>query len=296
MLVKKTFGEISFDIVNYLLLILVGLACLYPMLHVLFASFSEPAGLAKHTGILFKPQGFSTIGYGIVFRNPNILSGYMNTIFYVVVGTTLNILMTALGAYVLSRKDLLLKKLLMLMIVFTMYFGGGLIPEFLLVKGLGLYDSRLALIIPTLISTWNLIVMTTAFRAIPDSLEESAKMDGANDFIILFRIILPVTKATIAVMVLFYAVGHWNSWFSAMIYLRDRGLYPLQLLLREILIANSASGNLLEGASVSEDDRALVYLVIKYCTIIVATVPILLIYPFCQKYFMKGVMLGSVKG
>ncbi|MDF2962985.1 MAG: binding-protein-dependent transport system inner rane component [Paenibacillus sp.] len=296
MLLKKSFAEKTFDTFNHFFLIFLGLICLYPMLHVLFASFSDPAELAKHTGVLFMSQGFSVVGYGIVFNNPNIISGYMNTIFYVVVGTFFNILMTALGAYVLSRKNLMLKKPLMLMIVFTMYFGGGLIPEFLLVKGLGLYDSRLALIIPTIIATWNLIVMTTAFRAIPDSLEESAKIDGANDFIILFRIILPVTKATIAVMILFYAVGHWNSWFSAMIYLRDRGLYPLQLLLREILIANSAGGNLLEGAAVSEDDKALVYLVIKYCTIIVATVPILFIYPFCQKYFMKGVMLGSVKG
>ncbi|MCS7462829.1 carbohydrate ABC transporter permease [Paenibacillus doosanensis] len=296
MIFKKTIGETIFDSFNHILLVLFGLVSLYPLLYVLFASFSEPAELAKHTGILLKPLGFSVVGYEIVFNNPNIIIGYMNTIIYVVVGTCLNVLLTAIGAYVLSRKNLMLKKPMMIMIVFTMYFGGGLIPHFLLVKNLGMYDSRLALIIPGIIATWNLIVMRTAFNAIPDSLEESAKIDGANDFVILFRIILPVTKATLAVMVLFYAVGHWNSWFNAMIYLRDRGLFPLQLLLREILIANSAGGNLLEGASVSDDDQALVYLVIKYCTIIVATVPILFIYPFCQKYFMKGVMLGSLKG
>lgn len=296
MIAKKSFGELSFDVVNHILMLLIGLLCLYPMLYVLFASFSNPAELAKHTGVLWKSQGFSVVGYTIVFQNPNIVSGYLNTIFYVTAGTLLNITMTAVGAYVLSRKQLLFKKPLTIMIVFTMYFGGGLIPEFLLVKNLGMYDTRMALILPTMIATWNLIVMTTAFKGVPESLEESARIDGANDFTILFRIIIPVTKATISVMILFYAVGHWNSWFNAMIYLRDRGLYPLQLLLREILIANSAGGNLLEGAPVSEDDRALVYLVIKYCTIIVATVPILFIYPFCQKYFVKGVMLGSLKG
>ncbi|TVY11101.1 carbohydrate ABC transporter permease [Paenibacillus cremeus] len=296
MLAKKSFGEIIFDSLNSIILIVFGLVCLYPLLYVLFASFSDPAQIAKHTGVLFKPLGFSFVGYEIVFNNPNIAIGYMNTIIYVVVGTTLNVLLTAVGAYVLSRKTLLLKKPMMIMIVFTMYFGGGLIPNFLLVKNLGMYDTRLALIIPGIIATWNLIVMKTAFSAVPDSLEESARIDGANDFTILFRIILPVTKATIAVMVLFYAVGHWNAWFGAMVYLRDRHLFPLQLLLREILIANSAGGNLLESATVSEDDKALVYLVIKYCTIIVATVPILTIYPFCQKYFMKGVMLGSIKG
>ncbi|CAG7614535.1 carbohydrate ABC transporter permease [Paenibacillus allorhizosphaerae] len=296
MITRRSFGEVIFDSFNHLLLLIFGLICLYPMLHVLFASFSDPAKFAMHSGILFKPLGFSLVAYEIVVKNPNILIGYMNTIFYVTVGTIFNVLLTAMGAYVLSRKNLMLKKPLMIMVVFTMYFGGGLIPNFLLVKNIGLYDSRLALIIPGLIATWNMIVMKTAFSAVPDSLEESAKIDGANDFTILFRVILPVTKATVAVMVLFYAVGHWNAWFNAMIYLRDRSLYPLQLLLREILIANSASGNSLESAAVMEDDKALVYTIIKYCTIMVATVPILFIYPFCQKYFMKGVMLGSIKG
>jgi putative aldouronate transport system permease protein len=266
------------------------------MLHVLFASFSSPNEFAQHSGLLYKPQGFSLVGYDIVFHNPNILIGYGNTLFYVIVGTFFNVLLTAIGAYVLSRRNLMLKKPLMIMVVITMYFSGGLIPSFLLVKNLGMYDTRFALIVPGLIATWNMIVMKTAFSAVPESLEESAKMDGANDFTILFRIIIPVTKATLAVIVLFYAVAHWNSWFSAMVYLRDRGLYPLQLLLREILIANSAGGNLIDEVAVSEDDRALVYVIIKYCTIIVATVPILFIYPFCQKYFMKGVMLGSIKG
>jgi putative aldouronate transport system permease protein len=180
------------------------------------------------------------------------------------------------------------------MIVFTMYFGGGLIPNYMLVRALGLYNTRWALIIPGAIGTWNLVVMKTAFSAIPDSLEESARIDGANDFVILFRIILPVVKATIAVMMLFYAVGHWNAWFGAMIYLRNRSLYPLQLFLREILIYSSSGGNTAAEASY-DDTRAFIELLIKYCTIVVSTVPILFIYPFAQKYFVKGAMLGSLK-
>lgn len=294
MITKKTLGEKVFDTINYSLLFVFGLICVYPMLYVIFASFSDPILLMNHDGGLIKPLGFSLEGYKVVFNNPNIISGYGNTIFYVVVGTTVNLFLTSMGAYVLSRKNLLWKKPLMLMIVFTMYFGGGLIPNYMLVRALGLYNTRWALIIPGAIGTWNLVVMRTAFSAIPDSLEESARIDGANDFVILFRIILPVVKATIAVMMLFYAVGHWNAWFGAMIYLRNRSLYPLQLFLREILIYSSSGGNTAAEASY-DDTRAFIELLIKYCTIVVSTVPILFIYPFAQKYFVKGAMLGSLK-
>jgi putative aldouronate transport system permease protein len=294
MITKKTLGEKVFDTINYSLLFVFGLICVYPMLYVIFASFSDPILLMNHDGGLIKPLGFSLEGYKVVFNNPNIISGYGNTIFYVVVGTTVNLFLTSMGAYVLSRKNLLWKKPLMLMIVFTMYFGGGLIPNYMLVRALGLYNTRWALIIPGAIGTWNLVVMKTAFSAIPDSLEESARIDGANDFVILFRIILPVVKATIAVMMLFYAVGHWNAWFGAMIYLRNRSLYPLQLFLREILIYSSSGGNTAAEASY-DDTRAFIELLIKYCTIVVSTVPILFIYPFAQKYFVKGAMLGSLK-
>lgn len=187
----------------------------------------------------------------------------------------------------------MLRKLFTVTVVFTMYFNGGLIPSFLVVKGVGLYDSRLAIILPTLIGTWNMIVMRTSFKSIPESLVESAKLDGANDFIILFRIILPCAKATVAVILLYYAVGYWNNWINAMIYLKDKKKYPLQLFLREILIANTANGATAEGFEESD----LLYLenVIRYSTIIISTMPILCIYPFCQKYFLKGVMMGSVK-
>jgi putative aldouronate transport system permease protein len=292
---KKSIGEHIFDTSNYIILTILALACLYPMLYILFASLSKPILLLKHTGLLYKPLGFTLAGYKIVLGNPNIASGYFNTIIYVVCGTAVNILLTSMGAYVLSRKNIMIKKAMMIMIVITMYFGGGIIPLFLLVKELGMYNSRLALIIPSAIASYNLIVMKTSFQAIPDSLDESAKIDGANDFIILFKIILPVAKATVAVMVLFYAVGHWNGWFRAMIFLRDRSKFPLQLLLREILLANQQGGTI-EGVAIENEEFALMDELIKYCTIIVATVPILFIYPFCQKYFMKGVMLGSIKG
>ena len=293
---KKTIGEYIFDSFNHVALVALGLICLYPMLYVIFASVSDPVYLIRHEGILLKPLGFTFAGYDIVFQNPNIITGYRNTIIYVVAGTLLNIFMTSLGAYVLSRKQLMLKKTMTIMIIFTMYFSGGLIPHFLLVKGLGMYNSPLAVIIPQAITTYNLIVLTTAFKAIPGELEESAKIDGANDFTILFRIILPAAKASVAVIVLFYAVARWNAWFAAMIFMKDRELYPLQLLLREILIANSAAGNMSGMADIAEEGKPMIDLIIKYSTIVIATVPILFIYPFCQKYFVKGVMVGSVKG
>jgi putative aldouronate transport system permease protein len=298
MVEKKNIFDRFFDTFNFSLLFVLTLLFAYPMLHVLMASFSDPAKLLVHIGPLFKPTGFSLEGYRIVLKNPNVLSGYQNTIIYVVAGTMVNIFMTSLGAYVLSRPNLMCKKIMTIAIVFTMYFSGGLIPNFLLIRALGMYNTRWALIIPGAIATWNLIVMKTSFQQIPSSLEESAKIDGANDFIVLFRIIMPVAKATVAVMILFYAVGHWNAWFNAMIYLRKRELWPLQLLLREILIANSSGSGNVVGAERVMDDSGGVFLLdelIKYATIIIATVPILCAYPFAQRYFMKGVMMGSLK-
>ena len=274
----------------YLLTGIMAVACLYPMWHVVMASFSDPIELMRHSGVILKPLGHSLEGYRVVLQNPNIPKSYFNTIFYVLAGTSINMLLTTMGAYVLSRKGFLFRRTLTLLIVFTMYFNAGLVPNFLLVKGLGMYNSILALMLPGAISTWNLIVMKTAFQSIPVSLEESARLDGANDFTILFRIFLPLSKATVAVMILFYAVGHWSSWFHAMLYLRDRAKFPLQLIMREILISNSANGN-----ASADSDVMFLQEVVKYATIVVSTVPILFIYPFAQKYFMAGVMMGSVK-
>ncbi|RAV11914.1 carbohydrate ABC transporter permease [Paenibacillus contaminans] len=291
-MMKRTAGEHVFDALNALLLVLLSIATLYPMLYVLFSSVSDPAQLLKHRGLLFLPQGFSLDAYKAVFRNPNIITGYVNTLFYVGVGTTLNILMTALAAYGLSRKHVMWKNPVMFMIVFTMFFGGGLIPSYLLVQNLGMLDTRWALIIPGAVSAYYIIIMRTAFQGIPESLEESARIDGANDFTILFRIVLPLSMPVIAVMVLFYGVGHWNSWFGALIYLRDRDLFPLQMVLREILIQNNTEKMLTSTATV---EKAQVGETIKYATIMAATLPILFLYPFLQKYFVKGVLIGAIK-
>lgn len=287
---KKSMGDRIFIVIVYVLMGILALICLYPMWHVVMASFSDPIKLMGHSGVILKPLGHSLEGYKVVLQNPNIPVSYRNTIFYVLAGTAINMVMTTLGAYALSRKGYMFKRTLTLLIVFTMYFNAGLVPNFLLVKGLGMYDSVWALLLPGAISTWNMIVMKTSFQSVPVSLEESARLDGANDFIILGKIFLPLSKATVAVMILFYAVAHWSSWFNAMIYLNDRSKYPLQLIMREILISNSTSGNMM-----ADTDAMFLQEVVKYATIVVSTVPILFIYPFAQKYFMAGVMMGSVK-
>ena len=294
MVIKRTLGEKIFDTFNVLFLGALTLIFLYPMWYVVMAAFSDPARFVSHTGLLWLPEGFSLSGFKMVLRTASIATGYANTIFYVVVGTALNILLSSMGAYVLSRRKLYIRRFLSLAIVFTMYLSGGLIPFYLTVRNMGLYNTRLALILPVAINTWNLIVMRTSMAQVPDSLEEAAKIDGANDFVILFRVILPVIKSTLAVMVLFYAVQHWNSWFNAMIFLQDRSKYPLQLFLREILLSGSMS-DIAAGSTGEDVNNVLTMNMLKYCTIVVSTLPILCIYPFLQKYFAKGVMIGSVK-
>ncbi len=293
MAIKRSEGEKIFDIINVFLMVLLIIMTLYPILHVLFASISSPAKLMQHRGLLLKPLGLEFGAYQLVFKNPMIVKGYANTFFYVTVGTALNLFMTTLGAYVLSRKGVMLKNALMFLIVFTMFFQGGLIPSYLLVQNIGLANKRWALIFPVAMSAWNLIIMRTSFMGIPDSIEESARMDGAKDFTILFRIIVPLSIPVIAVMILFYGVSHWNSWFQAMIYLRNRELYPLQLILREILIANDMTRMLTDVGNI---DKEPVGETIKYATIIIATLPVLFVYPFLQKYFVKGIMIGALKG
>lgn len=285
---RKIGGKV-FDVFNYALLALVAFVTLYPFLYVIFASLSDPVQLMGNSAPLWKPLGFSLAAYKKVFSNSSIYIGYANTIFYVVVGTTVNIIMTCIAAYVLSRKQFILRRFFTLMFIFTMYFNGGLIPNYLLIKGLHLIDNRLALILPGAISTFNLMIMITGFEGIPKSLEESARIDGAGDWTILFRIIMPLAKPTIMVILLYYAVGHWNAWFNAMIYIRDASKRPLQLFLRDILTRNQM------GAMTGQTDIEDVGQTIKYATILVSTAPILCIYPFIQKYFVQGVMIGAVK-
>jgi putative aldouronate transport system permease protein len=289
----KSLFDKSFDIFIYVLLSVLTVVTLYPMLYVAFASISDAGQLITHKGLLLKPLGFSLEAYSSVFKNPGILTGYRNTLFILVAGVSLNLFMTALGAYVLSRKNVMWNNAFMFIIVLTMFFHGGLVPLYLTVKGVGLIDSLWAPIIPFAISTFNLIIMRTAFMSVPDSLEESAKIDGANHFTILFKIIIPLSMPVIAVMILYYAVEKWNGWFYSSIFIKDRELFPLQLILREILIANQTDSM---SAGADMGDRFQIGETIKYATIMVATVPILCVYPFVQKYFVKGVMVGALKG
>jgi len=282
-----------FVVVNAILLALIGFCCFAPMLHVLCCSISDPVALTRDQGFHLYPifpLNFS--GYKTVLSYRNIAIGYANTIFYVVVGTLLNLVLTTVAAYVLSRKRFSPRNKVMLFLAFTMLFNGGMIPNYMLVRNLGLLDTRAAVLLPSAFSVFNLVIMRTSFAEIPDSLEESARLDGANDLQILVRIILPVSKATVAVIALFVAISFWNSWFTASIYLQDRDKWPLQMFLREILITTSQR-SLDSGVRMN---TVVQQTLVKYCTIVVATVPILCIYPFVQKYFVKGVMLGSIKG
>jgi putative aldouronate transport system permease protein len=291
--IKRGFGSVLFDSLNVIILSLIAFVTFYPMLYVVLASLSDGNELLAHTGMLFTPLKFTLGGFKMVFRDPMIVKGYMNTIFIVVAGCAINIVLTALGAYFLSRKDVMIKKPITLYIMFTMFFSGGMIPFYFTVRDLGMYNSLWALIIPSAINTFNLIIMRTGFAAIPDSLEESAKLDGAGHLTILFKIVVPLAMPTIAVIILYYAVGHWNAWFHALMFIQDRAKYPLQLVLRGILINND---NAVMTAGVGSVDQQSIGESVKYGVIVVATLPILAAYPFLQKYFVKGVMVGAVKG
>lgn len=290
---NMSLSDIIFTILNTLFMLLIIVVTVYPMYYVLMVSFSDSNQIAANTNLLVRPLGFTTDAYKAVMKNPSILSGYRNTLFVLIAGLAVNLSMTSIAAYFFSRKNVKLQKPLWLLVLFTMYFGGGTIPFYFTVLDLGLRNSLWALVLPTAVNTFNLIILRNAFAGIPDSLEESVKLDGGGHFTMLFRIILPLSKSAMAVMVMYYAVQHWNSWFNAMLFLDDRELFPLQLILREILIVGDTS-NMMQNTATA--DAVNVSVSLKYAVIIVATIPILAIYPFMQKYFVKGVMIGSVKG
>lgn len=293
MKLRKSPWEHLFDGANILLMVLLIIVTLYPLLHVFNASLSDSNQLLAHRGLLLFPEGFNLESYRLVLNNPNILSGYRNTAVIVVFGTALNLLFTILGAYTLSRRSFMLRGPIMMAIVFTMFFSGGIIPSYLLINNtLHLGNNLLALILPGLVSTYNLIIMRTSFQEISESLLESARIDGAGELRILWQIVVPLSMPVIAVMILFYGVQHWNSWFGAILYIRDRNMFPLQLVLREILIQNSTDSM---TTSTAAGDKEAIGESVKYATIMVATLPILFIYPFLQKYFVKGVMIGAIK-
>ena len=294
MKIKKSFGEHLFDGFNILFMLFMIVICAYPLLYVVFGSFSNAAELMKETGILWKPAGFSLEGYKFVLDNDDLYSGYLNSIFYIFVGTSLSVILTAFMAFNLSRPYLKHNGFIMKILIVTMFFGGGLIPTFLVVKTLGLYGSRWAVILTSLMSIYNMLVLRNAFAGVPYSLEESARIDGAGTFTVLFKIMIPLSMAAIAVQILFFGVGVWNSWFSAMIYLKDRKKFPIQLILREILINGQTGANSMSSST--QEDVTGFSDVIKYATIVVTMVPILCVYPFLQKHFTKGVFIGAVKG
>lgn len=290
--IRYTREDIIFNVISYSVITLLILVCLYPIWYVACASITDPTIVAAAKGILLWPQELTFDAYAEVFQDAEIWSGYANTLLYTVVGTILNVVLTAMVAYALAHRDLLFKKPLTLFITFTMFFNGGMIPTYLVIRNMDLLDTRFAALLPGMVSVFNFMVMRTQFESVPEALEESAKLDGANYWTIFTRIILPVSSATLAVMVLFYGVTHWNSWFNEMLYMpNDRTKWPLALITREIIVASSAAAVSEGGVMTQEKADA-----IKYATIMVSTLPILCLYPFLQKYFVKGVMVGSVKG
>ena len=290
---KLSIGDKCFEVINGLFMIIIMIVMIYPVYYVAIGSISNAEMLMRHKGPLFLPIKPNLSAYRMAFQNPMLVKGYLNTLFVVGVGVPLNILLTSIGAYFLTRKNVRLQKPILIMIIVTMFIHGGMIPFYFTVRDLRLEGSLWSLVFPTAINTFNLIIMRVSFSSVPDSLAESATIDGAGHITILFRIILPVSKAIVAVMALYYAVQHWNAWFYAMLFLKERTKYPLQLILREILIQNdtlSMTGN------VDNAEHAYLSETIKYAIIVIATVPILCVYPFLQKYFTKGVMIGAVKG
>ncbi len=297
MVQKRTVGKTVFDIINYTFLAFIAIACILPMWHVLMASFSEPAKLLAAKGTILWPLGKATLeGYRLVFMDSNIATGYGNTLIYVACYGSIGLFGTLIAGYILSRSYFMFKNIIVFIITFTMMFNGGMVPTFILIRDLHLYDTRWAIILPGAISVFNIVIMRTSIQAIPDSLEESAKLDGAGNMTILFQILVPLIKATIAVIVLYLVVGMWNSWFQAMLYLRSNELRPLQLVLREILIRNDTTTVMKNAGVQNRQETDLYERLVQFCTTIVATLPILCIYPFVQRYFVTGVMIGSLKG
>lgn len=297
---KKNTSDSVFDIVNITLLLLITVTYVYPLLYFVLASVSDPAMLTAGNSILFIPKKISFEAYKNVFANDDIWRGYRNTIFYTVTGTLFNLFLTFTAAYPLACKNFKFKKVIMPFYTVTMFFNGGMIPTYFVVQGLGMVNTASAMILLGGVSVMNLIIVRTYIQNnIPEELWEAATISGCNELHFFCRIVLPLCGPIIAVMVLFYAVGHWNNYFEALIYLSNRNLYPLQIVLRDILINNDMQkmSNITSG-DVQSIDQAIVVdsQMIKYCVIIVSTVPVLAVYPFVQKYFVQGIMVGSIKG
>lgn len=292
--IKESRQDKIFLFFNYVFIWFLILIVAYPLFFVLIASISEPNKVASGEVWLW-PKGINFDGFQKVFENTDIWIGYRNTIFYTVVGTLVNLIVILTGAYALSRVDFIGSSFIMFMVVFTMFFQGGIIPEYLLVKNLGMVNTVWALIFPKAAAAWDVIISRTFFKSsIPRELEEVAEVDGCDPIRFFFKIVVPLSTPIIAVMALFNAVNHWNEYFDALIYLQSDAIYPLQLFLREILVESQMSVQGGDGTSAAEQARLAG--VVKYAVMIVSTLPILLFYPFLQRYFVQGVMIGSIKG
>ena len=292
---KAPLGDKIFIILIYILLAAIMLVVFLPLVYIVSASFSDPQAVISNE-VWFLPVRPTLRGYQAVFKNRNILTGFANSFYYMIVGTLVNIVMTVMCAYPLSRKEFTARNKVAMIFVFTMYFSGGLIPTYMLVNSLGLVNTRWSMIIPSAMSTYNMIICRTYFvNSIPDELYEAGQLDGCTPFKYLLRVVVPLSKPILAVLVLYYGVTKWNSYFDAMIYLKSQTMVPLQIVLRDILILNQVDYTMISDASAIAAQRGLTDL-LKYSTIVVAFLPVLCIYPFVQKYFVKGVMIGAVKG
>lgn len=296
MVEKRSVSRVIFNIFNYGFMALFSFICLIPIWHVAMASISDPRLLMASKGVLLKPLGEITWdGYAMVLTNKSIITGYVNTLFYVLATTVIMTLGTLVAGFLLSRQNFKLKGPLGVGIMFTMMFSGGLIPSYMVVRGLGMTNTRWAMLIPGVLNAFYIMMLKSAFEQLPGSYEESAKLDGAGPLTVLFRILVPLLKATIAVVVMFNVIQQWNSWFNASIYLtKTREYWPLQLFMREILINNDSSK--MATSLDAEKASSFVGNLVKYCVTMVGTLPLLCAYPFAQKYFVTGVQMGGVKG
>ena len=288
-----TVGDRIFDVCNTIFMLLLCFVTVYPMWFVLCASFSSSTVVLTHPGTLWYPQQVNVGAYKLAFEHPLILSGFKNILIVMGLSLPINIVLTLFCGYFMASKGMMFKGPIMGLIMFTMFFSGGMIPAYLNVRDLGLYNTLWALVLPGAMSVYNSVICKTAIEAVPGSLQESAYIDGANDLTIVFKIMLPLIMPTIAVLLLYYGVGHWNAWFNASIYLKENTKLPIQNIIRAVLIANDTEFN----SSLENVDKVNDYAEsIKYAAIVITTFPILCIYPFLQKYFVKGVMIGAVKG
>lgn len=292
---RVTLGDQIFDVLNTFIMILIGLLVLYPLYYVLLASFTDP-NIVNSGQLLLYPKRLYLLGYQRILAFSPLWRGYANTVLYVVVGTIISLVTTVPCAYALSRKDLRWRRQLMLLFTFTMFFQGGLIPLFLVILNLHLYNTIWAMTLPTAVSVWNLIICRTFFEsAIPDELLQASQIDGCTDFRFFFSIALPLSSTIIAVMTLFYSTGIWNSFFNPLMFLQDSEKMPLQVVLRNLVISNQAT-TMAVGSAQEMIDRKKTVDQLKYGIIVVSSLPLMMVYPFLQKYFAKGVMVGSIKG